>query len=430
MKTPSLKFFLRALIPGLFLALTACGGGGGGGGGGGTMTTAQTCNALTVPATSIPTPFTASPSTTANQVPVTVEQYAAVNYPTMNLPYVTVQVCHGSQCVTIDHVIVDTGSYGLRVRADFPGISNLNLPAVTNGTAPVMECAQFLGGYMWGGVYQATVKVGGEATINPIPIQLVGGQNSFTPPSSCSSSGSNIGNLSGIGGNGLLGVGVFLHDLSPYYACTTNANTGSGNLALTSIVSNPVVAFSSDNNGTILTLPTIASTGQTTASGTLTFGINTQANNSLTSGYSVVPVPASGPNIGNFTASLSGQSGTYPASFFDSGSNLYFIPLTGIPTNSSGNYNPQSLQTITGTATSFVTPSNTAPLSFGLLDITNYLNGGNVAFNDSGSDNGATAGSADFGLPYFYGHSIINGLNGAQATQGSTSFTGPFYAVK
>ncbi|VAY89378.1 hypothetical protein CARN8_640002 [mine drainage metagenome] len=33
-------------------------------------------------------------------------------------------------------------------------------------------------------------------------------------------------------------------------------------------------------------------------------------------------------------------------------------------------------------------------------------------------------------MPYFYGHSIINGLNGAQATQGSTSFTGPFYAVK
>ncbi|NDU90039.1 MAG: hypothetical protein G3I08_09235, partial [Ferrovum sp.] len=72
MKMLSLNFFLRPLIPGLFLALTACGGGGGGGGG--AMAPAQTCNALTVPATSIPTPFTASSSTTPNQVPVTVEQ--------------------------------------------------------------------------------------------------------------------------------------------------------------------------------------------------------------------------------------------------------------------------------------------------------------------------------------------------------------------
>ena len=427
MKRLSLNFFLRPLIPGFFLALTACGGGGGGGGG--AMAPAQTCNALTVPATSIPTPFTASSSTTPNQVPVTVEQYTSVNYPTMNLPYVTVQVCHGSQCVTVDHVVLDTGSYGLRVRSDFPGISGLNLPAVTNGTAPVMECAQFLGGYMWGGVYQATVKVGGEATANPVPIQLVGGQNSFTPPNSCSSAGSNIGSLSGIGGNGLLGVGVFLHDLSPYYACATNANTGSGNLALTSVVSNPVAAFSNDNNGTILNLPTIASTGKSTATGILTFGINTQANNSLTTGYAVLPVPASGPDTGNFTASLNGQAGTYPASFFDSGSNLYFIPLTGVPTNSQGDYNPQTLITITGTATSFVNASNTAPLSFGLLDISNSLSSGDVAFNDSGSDNGATAGSADFGLPYFYGHSIINGLNGTQVNQGSTPFTGPFYAV-
>ncbi len=428
MKMPSLKFFLRSLIPGVFLALTACGGGGGGGG---PTVPPQTCNVLSVPPTPIPTPFTAASSSTLNQVPVTVEQYASVNYPTMNLPYVTVQVCHGSQCVSIDHVIVDTGSYGLRVRADFPGISALNLPAVTNGTVPVTECAQFLGGYMWGGVYQATVKVGGETTANPIPIQLVGGQYPFTPPGSCTSNaGTDIGNLDGIGGNGLLGVGVFLHDLSPYYACASSPNTGSGNLALTSVVFNPVAAFSTDNNGVVLNLSAVNSAGQPTASGTLTFGINTQPNNSLTTSYSVLPVPASGPDIGDFTASLTGQSGTYPDSFFDSGSNLYFIPLTGVPTNSNGDYNPQTLTTITGTATSFVNSSNTASLSFGLLDISSGLSNGDRAFNDSGTSNGATAGSADFGLPYFYGHSIINGLNGAQVTQGSTPFTGPFYAVQ
>ena len=128
---------------------------------------------------------------------------------------------------------------------------------------------------------------------------------------------------------------------------------------------------------------------------------------------------------GSFTATLTGQA-TYPASYFDSGSNFYYITLNGVPTDNNpystnyGNYIPSSPIAFTGTA-------GGVPVSFSLFDITTDYNNGNQAFNDNGNNGGGLAGtSADFGMPYYYGHTIASVMAGKTVTEG----TGAFYAIQ
>ncbi len=79
--------------------------------------------------------------------------------------------------------------------------------------------------------------------------------------------------------------------------------------------------FATDNNGVVLQLPAIADAGATSVSGSLIFGIGTQANNALSA--PVIAVPDSGPTAGAFQAVYRGT--TLTDSFIDSGSSgLYF----------------------------------------------------------------------------------------------------------
>jgi hypothetical protein len=111
-----------------------------------------------------------------------------------NVPYVTVTICPPTPgaaitnaCVTIDHVFLDTGSYGLRllksslVTPSGAGLAlpPLNLLANANanpqlntpaGTA--VECYPFVLGGIWGPVATADVHIAGE-TAAAIPIQVI-----------------------------------------------------------------------------------------------------------------------------------------------------------------------------------------------------------------------------------------------------------------
>src|SRR5471030_3150224 len=81
----------------------------------------------------------------------------------INEPFVSVTVCRPGTtvCQTIDHVLVDTGSYGLRLLG--PLNSALALPAVnTPSGAAAGECVKFADGYYtWGSVQQADVRLDG-----------------------------------------------------------------------------------------------------------------------------------------------------------------------------------------------------------------------------------------------------------------------------
>ena len=90
---------------------------------------------------------------------------------------------------------------------------------------------------------------------------------------------------------------------------------------------NPVWRFPRDNNGSLITLPSVPSPGLTVASGSLIFGIGTQANNGLGSARVLRT-----DNVGNISTRFGGS--TYDA-YVDSGTNgFYFLDsaTTGIPT--------------------------------------------------------------------------------------------------
>ena len=178
-----MRGFAAVASLGILLLTTGCGGGGDG-----------------------------TPSTAANVQAITVDPGPTGN---VNLLFTTVTICEPgspSNCQSIDHVLVDTGSTGLRI------VSSLLSPALSlrqqtdaNGN-PVVECGQFADGYTWGPVKVADVKIAGEQA-GSVPIQVIGDPAfSSVVPASCSSIGPAENTVQTLGANGLLGVGVFQQD--------------------------------------------------------------------------------------------------------------------------------------------------------------------------------------------------------------------------
>ena len=95
----------------------------------------------------------------------------------VNRLYTSVTICKpgsATLCRTIDHVLVDTGSVGLRLLASEVS-TDLQLSAAksTNGNV-LLGCANFLdGSFAWGPLALADVKLGG-LTAADTTVQLVG----------------------------------------------------------------------------------------------------------------------------------------------------------------------------------------------------------------------------------------------------------------
>ena len=337
---------------------------------------------------------------------------------TINVPYVNVTVCRPgtSTCQTIDHVLVDTGSYGLRLLAGTLS-ATLALPTVkTASGADAGECGKFISGYTWGGVRQADVKLADEVA-SAISIQVIGdgGDSYTTVPSSCSSAGNNLGTLSAMGAKGILGVGMFKQDCGTacanaaiggaYYACASGSCTASA-MPLASQISNPVASFAVNNNGLLINLPTVGAAGLTSVSGTLIFGVNTQSNNSI-----ATETIYKANNSGDFSTTYKGK--TYSASFIDSGSNGYFFTDSTIRQCSGGDfYCPASTLALTATNTAS-DGSATGTVNF------NVVNMVGLASTISAAQVGGTVGSTtssgnyfDWGLPFFYGRRVFVVMEG------------------
>ncbi|MCU6500425.1 DUF3443 domain-containing protein [Rugamonas sp. A1-17] len=343
----------------------------------------------------------------------------------INIPYVSVTVCRPgtTTCQTIDHVLLDTGSYGLRLLA--PLDAALNLPAVqTPSGADAGTCGKFISGYTWGAVRRADVKMADE-TAAGISIQVIGdgGANYAVTPSSCSSAGNNLGTLAALGAKGVLGVGLFKQDCGDscarsavggaYYACTANGCVASS-MALASQVSNPVASFAVNNNGVVLVLPGVGVNGLTSVSGTLIFGVNTQANNSI--GGETLFTTDSG---GDFSTIYKGK--TYGASFIDSGSNGYFFNDSTIRTCSGGDfYCPASTLSLSATNAA-ADGSASGTVNFSVANMVQ------LASTISAAQVGGTAGTGnyfDWGLPFFYGRRVFVVMEGASVN----GKTGPLWA--
>lgn len=362
----------------------------------------------------------------SNVQPITVNAGPASDYANGVFTSVIVCVPSSSNCQTIDGILVDTGSFGLRLLSSAGGGSlTLSLPQQNSGSNPVGECAPFVSGYTWGPVQSADIKMAGEVATN-VPVQIIDPTFSAVP-SSCSNGGvPESDTLQTLGANGILGVGPFAQDCGGacaqagsgnpglYYQC---ASTSCSVIAepLTQQVQNPVALFAADNNGVIIELPSVSSP-VANLSGSMVFGIGTESNNALGTA-TVYPLDANG----EFSTSFKGQA--YPA-FVDSGSNGFFFldeTVTGLTVCSDNNgfYCPGSQANLSATTDS---GSATANVTFTIANAdTLFANPSAFVFNSLGGPN---PGTFDWGLPFFFGRNVFNAIQGKSTPAGP----GPFWA--
>ena len=409
----------------LVTLVTACGGGGGG-----------------------PAPAPSSPPG-SNVLAVTVDAGPANTGYNVNRLYTTVRVCQPgtSQCKDIDHVLVDTGSFGVRLLSSVL-TPDLNLTRLTGaGGFPLLNCAQFVDNTVaWGPVATADIKLGGMTAAN-MPIQVVGDPafNSLatvaTPLGTVPCSGSAMITARDLGANGILGIGLLKDDCGPdcalnphndrYYTCTTASCTATkgATASLAQQVKNPVSLFAANyNNGLLIDLQSASSAAAPSLSGSLIFGIGTQSNNQLASGTGTVLTTDSS---GYITTRLGSQ--TLTKSFIDSGSNGLFFDSTTIPQciESPGFYCPVPFANFSATLVDANGVSSPV-FSFSVDNATTLFASRtnadlNHVFPTLAGDFG-DAQTFDWGLPFFYRRRVFFGIEGQASTIGASSVTGPFYA--
>jgi hypothetical protein len=382
--------------------------------------------------------ITVSPAgSTPNVLPISVNGGPLA--PTSIYPngaFASVQICvpGTSTCQTISNVLVDTGSFGLRLLA-----SQITIPLmpITDSSGNILNnCIQFLdNSFLWGNVETADILLGGEVA-SSTSIQSIANP-SFTIPSGCSGTNEDTQQL--LGANGILGVGPEPFDCGTacdpgaggtppaiYYLCSSSGSCSTtfvscGTLCGDSLanqqVTNPVFNFPTDNNGVILELPAVTDVA-TTVNGKMIFGIGTQSNNGLGSA-TVFTLDSSD----NFTTNFNGQSLT--GSFIDSGSNgLFFPQVNNLPNICSDNnswYCPPGTTAYSATNVGANNATNTVNFSVDNFDTVTTAHPGDAAFSNLAGPN---TGGFDWGLPFFYGRNVFTAINGTTTPAGA----GPFWA--
>jgi hypothetical protein len=350
------------------------------------------------------------------------------NYANGVFTSVTVCVPSSSNCQSIDGILVDTGSYGLRLLSSTGGGAlNLNLPAQNGANGnPVGVCGAFVDGYTWGRVMTADVKISGEKASN-LPVQVIDSTFAAVPTTCKNFGGPEEDTIQSLGANGILGVGPFLQDCGT--ACTQTGSSNPGlyydcaatscqvaTEALAQQLQNPVSLFAVDNNGVVIELPAVSSS-TASVNGSLVFGIGTESNNGL-GNAKIFPLDTNA----EFNTNYKGQ--TYPA-FIDSGSNaLFFLNTTqtSFPacSDNSGFYCPNSAANQSAITSSNGGASATVNFAVGNAD-TLFSNQGAFVFPTLAGPN---PGTFDWGLPFFFGRKVFNAIE-SQNTPGGT---GPYWA--
>lgn len=329
----------------------------------------------------------------------------------INIPTISLKVCAPgtSNCQVVNNVLVDTASYGLRlVGSAVSGVLN-HLPQVTSGGAPVAECGKFVSSYTWGSVRTVDLSIGTEQATS-LPVQIIGDLGTTNVPTSCTNGGASANSASALGANGILGIGPAPYDCGTtcatstsssnnYYACPngSNANCAVALVPLAQQVANPVHRFA-DNNGLSVQMPAISTSGQASATGTLTFGLPDLTGKTVMTSTTT----------GDVSATFQGRNVT---AFFDTGSNAYFFN--------------DSTQTVCSRNTEFYCPASATTYSATLsgqngasgvvsMPVTNadslFSNPSTFAFSNIAGPFGSSSW-LDIGMPHFYGKTIYFGMD-------------------
>jgi hypothetical protein len=191
-------------------------------------------------------------------------------------------------------------------------------------------------------------------------------------------------------------------------------------------VLNPIALFATDNDGSILELPSVTAPGATTLTGSLIFGIDTQSNNASGS-ETILGLDFSGDLTTVFNAQTLSQS------FVDSGTNgIYFddAALTQCSSpNFAGFYCPAGPQSLTATLTG---NNNASVTEMFTVDNAQTLATDNPTFSVlptlagtySTITNSNTSNTFDWGLPFYYGRRVITAIENQRTAVG----TGPYVA--
>ncbi len=350
----------------------------------------------------------------------------------VNGPFVTITVCapgSTTSCNTIDHVLVDTGSYGLRVLSSLSGGElTVSLPATSVGGNPLGECVQFADmSFLWGPVETADIKIAGEQA-SSVPVNVVGDTTFPTVPTSCKTGGQDEDTLNALVANGILGLGPFPQDCGPactsgippsglYYQCPSSGCVPSL-VNLATQVQNPVSLFASDNNGVIVELPA-PSGPQASLAGSLVFGIGTQSNNALGSA-TVLTIDS----FGNFSTTVSGISGAMSQSFIDSGSNALFFDDNNLASCQTNTFFYCPLTPASLTATNSGSNGASTAISFSVPNADGIFNSfpNDAVIPGLAGPSNTNGSSFDWGLPFFYGRNVFTSIAGTTAPGGPTPY--------
>lgn len=363
--------------------------------------------------------------------PIVNGQYVGSN----DILYTTVTICMPgtTMCQSIDHVMVDTGSTGLRIPAS---VVALSLPYIGDaGNNPIGNCVQYADTtYQWGPLATVDIQMAGEVA-SSVPIQIVGPTNFAAAPASCTAGGTPAQTVTDLGANGILGIGLFRQDCGSacasaappanYFSCPASGCVAIS-VPLASQLQNPVWMFPQDNNGLAIILPQVGATGSVSLAGSIIFGIGTQSDNGLGGAQA-----QAADSQGNFTTTFNGKP--YSASFIDSGSDGYFFldsATTGLPNcaangKANGFYCPASPVSFSAINSGPNPNGSGIPVStsvaFSIANGLSLIDSSSVVFNNLG---GPSPNSFDWGIPFFLGRTVFVGIEG----QSSPAGIGPYWA--
>jgi hypothetical protein len=290
----------------------------------------------------------------------------------------------------------------------------------------LVNCARFGDGSAdWGPVQLADVVMGSEPAVK-VPIQVIDATFA-TVPTSCSTTPDPSPAVAGF--SGILGVGVFPQDcghgcessaIGVYYSCSSGSSgaiCGPVTVPLSEQVTNPVVSLPLDNNGVIVSLPSVSASGALSVNGSLVLGIGTRTNNTPPN------------NVITYNTDLNGEIGTIfnntaYHSIVDSGSNgLFFTPpSSGLPICSSASpwFCPTSAVTFPATIMG-ASGIPSGDVFFQIGNFTSLTSSPNQVFFNIG---GFTSIWFDWGLPFHFGKNIYVGIYQKSSSLG----TGPYFA--
>lgn len=456
---------LTALVSlSLCAILSACGGGGGGGASNGLSLGELRANAVGAPSVNNTSGLTvedisacnAANTGQAHVIPVCVDDGIRSQYRFVNRPVITVRLCvpgkySEKDCVNVDHVLVDTGSTGLRI-ATPALVKQLALPAITDSASqPVAECMRFVSGWTWGSLNKADVYVGGLVARN-VSLQMMG-HSSLNPqlggngggafpnvPTECSTSvkpgkiaegatpDPDITQVMQEGIQGIIGLSVNSYNQyygDQYFICPTGVCSNAFNFSLNSRPGHLSVYMNDYAGGVALSFPNVSSNGARNLLGTLSFGVA-----SLPSNVSKIRLN----QYGQFTTTINRQS--YSQSYIDSGSNGFFFEANSsenLPLcTKNGFYCPSTSRQLTATMTGLLNSSsmvsfnvtNAETLS-SLRTLPNSIN--NLAGPAPASPGLSIDPTFAWGFPFFIGRTVYTVMEGTSlgGTNGTVAFTTP-----